>query len=79
MNEGGYYPIGGAVIAEHAAQKIEACGGSCLVSHGVQSIIVENNRAVGVRAEYKGQASISVPRSLFQMPVHSPRFVNWCR
>ncbi len=54
--DGGYYPIGGAKqIAAHAAKTIEAHGGTCLVNHAASEIVIENNRAVGVRAEHKGQ------------------------
>ncbi len=54
--DGGFYPIGGAQkISDAAAKMIEAHGGTCLVNHGVTEIIVRNNKAVGVRAEHKGE------------------------
>jgi len=55
--DGGYYPIGGSKqIGELAVKTIEAYGGHCLINHAVSEIIVEKNRAVGVRAEHKGKA-----------------------
>lgn len=54
--DGGYYPIGGSkLIGEHAVKTIESNGGTCLVNHAVTEVIVEKNRAVGVRAEHKGK------------------------
>ncbi len=54
--DGGFYPIGGAQeISDHAAAMIETHGGTCLVNHGVSEILVENNKAIGVRAVHKGQ------------------------
>nr|MBV6628851.1 NAD(P)/FAD-dependent oxidoreductase [Oceanococcus sp. HetDA_MAG_MS8] len=54
---GAYYPRGGGqVIADKLAQKIEAEGGSVHLRRGIESILVEGGRAVGVRTEmYKGQ------------------------
>ena len=47
---GAYYPKGGAKkIAEHIIPVIEKHGGACQASCEVQEIIVENNKAVGVR------------------------------
>jgi len=48
--EGGSYPIGGAgVIASAMARQIEKHGGSLVTSAEVESILVENGRACGVR------------------------------
>jgi phytoene dehydrogenase-like protein len=48
--EGGSYPSGtSARIAEGAARVIEAAGGAIRVRAGVERILVENGRAVGVR------------------------------
>jgi phytoene dehydrogenase-like protein len=53
---GGYFPIGGGKeITRHAAEAVEALGGQCLVNHDVQSIIVENGRACGVRGIHKNR------------------------
>ncbi len=55
--DGGYYPIGGSKqIGERAVKTIEAHGGTCLINHGVSEILVENGKAVGVRAEHKGKS-----------------------
>lgn len=54
--DGGYYPIGGSKqIGERAVETIESNGGFCLVNHAVSEILVEKNKAVGVRAEHKGK------------------------
>ncbi|MFY7875178.1 MAG: phytoene desaturase family protein [Pirellula sp.] len=55
--DGGFYPMGGSKqIGERAVKTIEAHGGSCLINHAVSTILVEGNRAVGVRAEHKGKS-----------------------
>jgi all-trans-retinol 13,14-reductase len=47
---GGYYPIGGSsVIAESIIPVIEAAGGLVLINAEVAEIVIEGNRAVGVR------------------------------
>lgn len=49
---GGYYPVGGAGKISDAVQEIvEKAGGKFLVSHDVTEIIMENGRAVGVKAK----------------------------
>ncbi len=53
---GGYYPVGGAkVIAESVIPLLEEQGGQLLTRHRVTEIIVEDGRAVGVRAETRGR------------------------
>ncbi|MEZ6138525.1 MAG: NAD(P)/FAD-dependent oxidoreductase [Pirellulaceae bacterium] len=55
--DGGYYPIGGSKqIGNRAVETIEAHRGACLINHAVAEIIVENNTAVGVRAEHKNKS-----------------------
>lgn len=52
---GSYYPIGGAQrIADSVEAIVEKHGGKCLVNRDVTEIVVENGRAVGVRATNKG-------------------------
>lgn len=52
--KGGWYPVGSSrTIAEGAREVIEAAGGTCLVNHHVDEILVEEGRAVGVRVTYK--------------------------
>lgn len=54
--KGGYYPIGGSQqISKHAAAAIEEFGGDCLVNHEVLEVLVEKERACGVRALHKGK------------------------
>lgn len=49
--DGAYYPIGGASsIASAVKPIIEAAGGQVLVNHLATEILLEDNRAVGVRA-----------------------------
>lgn len=54
---GAYYPRGGGqVIADRLSQYIEARGGSVHLRRGVESILVENDRVVGIRTEpFKGR------------------------
>ncbi|MBV8159104.1 MAG: NAD(P)/FAD-dependent oxidoreductase [Dyella sp.] len=48
--EGASYPVGGAPrIALTLADTVRAAGGHCLVAADVASLVVENERAVGVR------------------------------
>ena len=48
---GAYYPTGGAgTIAESVQVVVEAAGGKVIVNREVTEILVENGRAVGVRA-----------------------------
>jgi len=52
---GGNYPVGGALrIAETIIPVIEAAGGHVFTYAGVDKIIVENGRAVGVRLQKDG-------------------------
>jgi all-trans-retinol 13,14-reductase len=54
--DGGWYPAGGAGgIAEGARAVIEAAGGACLTNHEVEAVLLERDRAVGVRAR-RGKA-----------------------
>lgn len=49
---GAYYPKGGGqVIADQLSQTIEAHGGSVHLRRGIEQIITESGRAVGVRTE----------------------------
>jgi all-trans-retinol 13,14-reductase len=49
---GGYYPVGGAKeIANHLLKTVADAGGWTRISTPVQSIVLENGRAVGVRLE----------------------------
>ncbi len=53
---GGYFPVGGGDVMSQAATKIiEEHGGRCLVNHSVEEVLIENNRAVGVKAIHKGK------------------------
>jgi all-trans-retinol 13,14-reductase len=59
---GGNYPVGGAVrIAESIIPVIEAAGGQVFTYAGVEQIIVENGRAVGVRL-HKGGVELRAPQ-----------------
>lgn len=50
---GGFYPVGGAgVIAESIVPILEAHGGALLLNHHVREILLENNRATGVRVDH---------------------------
>ena len=52
---GGNYPVGGAIkISETIIPQIEAAGGNVFTYAGVEQIIVENGRAVGVRLQKDG-------------------------
>ena len=54
FHHGGYYPIGGSQqIADSAVSMIEENGGRCLANHPVEEVLIENNRAIGVRVKYK--------------------------
>ncbi len=60
---GGYYPTGGAgSIAKAVKPVLEEKGGQVLLSHEVEEILVENGKAVGVRARKltarKGEADV---------------------
>lgn len=53
---GGFYPVGGSKeLAESMDRVIRRFGGQCLVNHGVSEIIVEGDKACGVRVERKGE------------------------
>ncbi len=48
---GAFYPVGGAGgIARAAVDVLREQGGDCLLNHQVEQILIENGRAVGVRA-----------------------------
>nr|WP_298137520.1 NAD(P)/FAD-dependent oxidoreductase [uncultured Pseudomonas sp.] len=52
---GGNYPVGGATkISEHIIPLIEAAGGQVFTYAGVERILIENGRAVGVRLHKDG-------------------------
>jgi phytoene dehydrogenase-like protein len=49
-NGGGYYPVGGAgTIAESVQRIVEAAGGKFLLNRDVTQILIESDRAVGVK------------------------------
>lgn len=49
---GGYYPTGGSqMIANTVVDIVEEHGGRCLASHPVTEILIENNKAYGVKVE----------------------------
>jgi all-trans-retinol 13,14-reductase len=53
---GGFYPVGGSKeLAENMARIVQRFGGKCLVNHSVSEILVEGNKACGVRVERKGE------------------------
>lgn len=58
--EGGYYPVGGSArIAESIVPIIEVHGGKVLENHAVEEILIEDGRAIGVRAlEKKGKKTV---------------------
>ena len=64
FQDGGYYPVGGSqAIVDHAAKRIEQQGGRCLINHPVKEILIENNRAIGVRVKIHGETSVfTAPR-----------------
>ena len=52
---GAWYPKGGGqVIADRLAEVIEAAGGSVHLRCGIERILIEDGRAVGVRTEARG-------------------------
>ncbi|MCO4763390.1 MAG: NAD(P)/FAD-dependent oxidoreductase [Myxococcales bacterium] len=52
--EGAYYPKGGGqVISDELADHIEKAGGSIHLRCGVERVLIENGKAVGVRTEAK--------------------------
>ena len=52
--KGGWYPVGSSKgIADGAREVIEAAGGTCLVNHRVDEILVEDGRATGVKVSFK--------------------------
>lgn len=55
--KGAHYPVGGGQrIADELAEVIESHGGTVHLRRGIESILVENGRAIGVRTElYKRQ------------------------
>ena len=51
---GAYYPKGGGqVISDELAEEIEANGGTIHLRCGIERVLIENGRAVGVRTETK--------------------------
>lgn len=65
---GGWYPVGGSgTIAEAIVPWIKKNGGEVLVDHDVQSIIVEQGKATGVRANYV--VGDRVKKKRFKAPV----------
>ena len=51
--DGGWFPEGGSSgIADGARAAIEAAGGTCLVRHEVEQVLVEHRKAVGVRVRH---------------------------
>ncbi len=58
--DGGYYPVGGSdTIAKSIVPLIIKNNGECLTNHSVSEIIIENNKAVGVKVDIKKGKSIS--------------------
>ncbi len=58
---GAYYPEGGGqVISDRLAETIEANGGAVLLSRGIEEILVQDGRAVGVRTEPRKQVKHDV-------------------
>ena len=52
--KGAFYPKGGGqVIADELAEEIEANGGTIHLRCGIEKVLIENGRAVGVRTEAK--------------------------
>ncbi len=52
---GAYYPVGGGqVLADRLGERIEQLGGTIHLRHGVQKILVESGRAVGIVLEGQG-------------------------
>ncbi|MBT3478410.1 MAG: NAD(P)/FAD-dependent oxidoreductase [Candidatus Marinimicrobia bacterium] len=50
--DGGNYPVGGSrMIAEYATDLIESLGGKIVVNAGVDEILVQGKRAIGVRLD----------------------------
>ncbi len=50
--QGAYYPRGGGqMLADNLCASIEAAGGTICLTRGIEKILVENGRAVGVRTE----------------------------
>ncbi|HHO56591.1 MAG TPA: NAD(P)/FAD-dependent oxidoreductase, partial [Trueperaceae bacterium] len=48
--EGAYYPLGGAAsIAESIVSSVKEYGGDCRVASEVEEIVLEHNRAIGVK------------------------------
>lgn len=58
---GAYYPKGGGqIIADKLAARIEALGGSIHLKCGIEQILVEDGRAVGVKTEPRRGQSYTV-------------------
>ena len=58
--DGGFYPIGGSdTIAKTLIPSITKNGGDCLKNHSVSEIIIENNKAIGVKVDVKKGKNIS--------------------
>lgn len=59
--KGAYYPQGGGqIMSDRLAESIEARGGSIHLRCGIESILVEDGRAVGVRTEVRRGAQHEV-------------------
>ncbi len=59
--KGAYYPKGGGqIISDKIAQSIEDAGGEIHLRCGIEEILVENGRAVGVRTEPRRGESYSI-------------------
>ncbi|MFO0940910.1 MAG: FAD-dependent oxidoreductase [Pirellulales bacterium] len=68
---GSFYPIGGAQeISKSVEKTVVEAGGACLVNHSVTEVIIENGKAVGVRAKNKNKEVEFSRRLWFPMPVH---------
>ena len=59
--KGAFYPEGGGqIIADRVSEVIEKHGGSIHLSHGVEEILVEGSRVMGVRLE-DGKGDVHAP------------------
>jgi all-trans-retinol 13,14-reductase len=62
--KGAYYPKGGGqVLADRLASRIEALGGSVHLRRGIDRILVESGRAVGVQIEADGKRDVQQVRA----------------
>jgi all-trans-retinol 13,14-reductase len=62
--DGAYYPVDGSGgIADSVKEVLGKHGGTCLVNHAVQELVIHNRRVAEVRVEHKGkQLSFTAPQ-----------------